>query len=79
MRAGSLDRQIFENALSKMKTYGIDVLLISPKISKKRDSIKKSLLKYYEETEEFEKCIFIKNFFEELEIKIASISETEFG
>jgi hypothetical protein len=37
------------------------------KIYPKRGEIKKSLLSYYESTEEFEKCTYIKNFFDELE------------
>ena len=61
-----IDRVIFENAIATMKKYGISSILAS-KIYPKRESIKKSLLIYYESTEEFEKCTYIKEFFEELE------------
>ena len=49
-----------------MKKLGVDSIM-SDKIYSKRKSIMKSLLSYYESTEEFEKCQFIKEFFEELE------------
>lgn len=49
-----------------MKKYGVGSIL-STKIYPKRESIRKSLLAYYESTEEFEKCTYIKEFFEELE------------
>ena len=61
-----IDRGVFENAIATMKKYGVGSIL-SAKIYPKRESIKKSLLVYYESTEEFEKCTYIKEFFEELE------------
>jgi hypothetical protein len=61
-----LDRRIYENAFNTMKKLGVDSIM-SDKIYSKRKSIMKSLLSYYESTEEFEKCQFIKEFFEELE------------
>ena len=61
-----MDRVIFENAIATMKRYGVGSIL-STKIYPKRESIRKSLLYYYESTEEFEKCTYIKKFFEELE------------
>jgi hypothetical protein len=61
-----IDRGVFENAIATMKKYGVSSIL-STKIYPKRESIRKSLLVYYESTEEFEKCNYIKGFFEELE------------
>jgi hypothetical protein len=61
-----IDRGIFENAIATMKKYGVGSIL-STKIYPKRESIRKSLIAYYESTEEFEKCTYIKEFFEELE------------
>lgn len=63
-----LDRRIFENAIATMQKFGVDSILTS-KIYPKREQIKKSLLSYYESTEEFEKCKYIKDFFERLEIE----------
>jgi hypothetical protein len=61
-----LNRTIFENAISNMEKHGKESMM-SPRIFSKRHEIKKSLLKYYESTEEFEKCKFIIDFFEDLE------------
>ena len=61
-----IDRGIFENAIATMKKYGVGSIL-STKIYPKREGIKKSLLTYYESTEEFEKCTYVKEFFKELE------------
>lgn len=36
-------------------------------VIKKRNSIKNTLLEYYESTEEFEKCKFVVDFFLEIE------------
>lgn len=63
-----MDRNIFENAISTMKKYGIESVL-SERIFPKKDEIKKSLLAYYEFTEEYEKCSFIKDFFSKLDKK----------
>lgn len=49
-----------------MKKYGVNSILLS-KIYPKREAIKRSLLTYYESTEEFEKCKYIQDFFKELE------------
>jgi hypothetical protein len=65
-----IDRGVFENAIATMKKYGVGSIL-STKIYPKRESIRKSLLVYYESTEEFEKCTYIKEFFEELEREAA--------
>jgi hypothetical protein len=64
-----LDRNIFENAIEVMKKYGVNSIL-SKRILPKKERIKDSLLNYYESTEEYEKCQFIKEFFEELEKEI---------
>jgi hypothetical protein len=63
-------RQIFENAIEKMATYGTSQILFSESLVRKRNIIKESLLKYYESTEEFEKCKFIKDFFQDVENRI---------
>lgn len=63
-------RQIFENAIEKMVTYGTSQILFSESLVRKRNIIKESLLKYYESTEEFEKCKFVKDFFEDVEKRI---------
>ena len=67
----SLDRTIFENAISTMKKYGVNSIL-SERLLPKKDKIRNSLLAYYEQTEEYEKCMFVKGFFEELEKEIES-------
>ena len=67
----SLDRTIFENAISTMKKYGVNSIL-SERLLPKKDKIRDSLLAYYEQTEEYEKCMFVKGFFEELEKEIES-------
>jgi len=61
-----LNRLIFENAIISMEKYGRESMM-SPRVFNKRNDIKKSLLAYYESTEEFEKCKFIKEFFEDLD------------
>lgn len=61
-----IDRRVFENAIETMQKYGVNSILLS-KIYPKREAIKKSLLAYYESTEEFEKCKYIQEFFDELE------------
>jgi len=61
-----LDRNVFENAILTMKKYGIESIL-SERIFPKKDEIKRSLLAYYELTEEYEKCSFIKDFFSKLD------------
>ena len=61
-----IDRGIFENAIATMKKYGVGSILLT-QIYPKREGIRRSLLVYYESTEEFEKCTYIKEFFEELE------------
>jgi hypothetical protein len=61
-----LNRNIFENAITSMEKYGKESMM-SPRVFKKRYEIKRSLLAYYESTEEFEKCKFIMEFFDELD------------
>lgn len=56
-----------------MKKHGIESILTT-KIFPKRESIKKSLIAYYESTEEFEKCKFVKDFFEKLELEVEEIN-----
>lgn len=52
-----------------MEVYGLDGMK-SPRILSKRNIIRESLIKYYESTEEFEKCKFIVGFFQDLEKEI---------
>lgn len=69
-----LNRTIFENAILNMEKHGKESMM-SPRIFSKRNEIKKSLLQYYESTEEFEKCKFIVDFFQELELAVRSQNE----
>lgn len=69
-----LNRNIFENAISSMEKHGKESMM-APRIFSKRHEIKKSLLQYYESTEEFEKCKFIVDFFDELEAYAAKVKE----
>jgi len=64
-----LNRQIFENTIRTMEKYGTSGFFqaYSPGVIKKRHSIKKTLLEYYESTEEFEKCKFVIDFFNGIE------------
>lgn len=68
-----IERNIYENALQRMENFGTKSIM-SPHLLDKREIIKSSLLKYYESTEEFEKCKFISDFFDRLEKEI-QISE----
>jgi len=67
-----LNRQIFENTIHTMRKYGSSEFFksYSQGVIKKRNSIKDTLLKYYESTEEFEKCKFVVDFFWEIEDSI---------
>lgn len=69
-----VERNIYENALQRMEKFGTKSIM-SPHLLEKRETIKFSLLEYYESTEEFEKCKFISEFFDllEKEIKISSV------
>lgn len=69
-----LNRNIFESAIENMEKHGKKSMM-SPRIFSKRHEIKKSLLQYYESTEEFEKCTFVVNFFEELEEYAESLNQ----
>lgn len=64
-----IERRIYENALERMRKFGTKSIM-SPHLLSKRDSIKSSLLSYYESTEEFEKCKFISDFFDSVEKEI---------
>jgi hypothetical protein len=71
---GTIERRIYENALQRMEKYGVKSIM-APHLLEKRNIIKSSLLTYYESTEEFEKCKFISEFFDQLEkeIQIAQV------
>lgn len=71
-----LNRLVFENAISSMEKHGAESML-NPRIYEKRIEIKNSLLQYYESTEEFEKCKFVVDFFNELENLFSSMSEEQ--
>ena len=71
-----LNRNIFENAITSMEKYGKESMM-SPRVFKKRYEIKRSLLTYYESTEEFEKCKFVIEFFTELETHIMETVDNE--
>ena len=64
-----IERRIYENALARMEKFGTKSIMV-PHLLEKRNSIRSSLLSYYESTEEFEKCKFISEFFDQLEKEI---------
>ena len=64
-----IERRIYENAISRMEKFGFKSIM-APHLFQKRETIKDSLLNYYESTEEFEKCKFVSDFFDQLEREI---------
>jgi hypothetical protein len=64
-----IQRNIYESALNRMEEFGTESIK-SSFLLEKRNAIKSSLLAYYESTEEFEKCKFISNFFDQVEKEI---------
>jgi flagellar biosynthesis/type III secretory pathway chaperone len=64
-----IERNIYENAIQRMETMGTKAIL-HPRLIEKRDAIRTSLLDYYESTEEYEKCKYINEYFNELEKEI---------
>ena len=64
-----IERRIYENALIRMEKFGVKSIM-APHLLAKRNTIKSSLLTYYESTEEFEKCKFISDFFDRLEKEV---------
>jgi hypothetical protein len=52
-----------------MEKFGVKSIMI-PHLLEKREVIKKSLISYYESTEEFEKCKFVSEFFDRVEKEI---------
>ena len=72
-----IERRIYENALIRMEKFGVKSIM-APHLLAKRNTIKSSLLTYYESTEEFEKCKFISEFFDDLEkeIRISQILQS---
>ena len=65
----AIERVIYENALIRMEKFGVKSIMI-PHLLEKRDVIKKSLISYYESTEEFEKCKFVSEFFDQVEKEV---------
>jgi hypothetical protein len=58
-------RVVFERAYETMNKYGIDSFIYS-KLIERKEEIMKSMLDYYESTEEFEKCSYIVEFFNKI-------------
>ena len=65
-KKNSIERAVYESAFQKMEKYGVKSIM-APRLLNERKTIKESLLNYYESTEEFEKCKFISDFFDNLE------------
>ena len=68
-------RYVFESAFNSMLKYGKRSMM-SRKILLRRDERESSMLKYYESTEEFEKCKYILDFFKDLEETLRESPET---
>ena len=68
-------RYVFENAFNSMVKYGKKSMMAG-KILSRRDEIESSMLKYYESTEEFEKCKYILDFFNDLDKTLRLSLET---
>ena len=64
-----LERTLYEKALSRMENMGTKAIM-HPHLIEKREVFKNSLLEYYESTEEYEKCKYVANFFQNLEKEI---------
>lgn len=69
----NFERSLYENALLRMETLGTKAIM-HPRLLEKREVIKKSLLDYYESTEEYEKCKYVNEYFENLESEISVLS-----
>jgi hypothetical protein len=68
-------RCVFEKAYNSMIEHGKESMM-TQRILSRRDEIESSMLKYYESTEEFEKCKYILDFFNELEKILQKDTET---
>jgi hypothetical protein len=69
----NMDRKVYEDALLRMEKLGTKSIM-HPHLLEKKDVIKKSLLDYYESTEEYEKCKYINEFFLKLEKELALLN-----
>lgn len=67
-------RYVFESAYNSMLKHGKESMM-SQRILLRRDEIESSMIRYYESTEEFEKCKFILDFFKELEKELRDENE----
>lgn len=67
-------RYVFESAYNSMFKYGKESMM-SRRLLSRRDEIESSMIRYYESTEEFEKCKFILDFFKDLEKAIQKDQE----
>lgn len=65
----TINRYIFENAIEIMRDDR-NINIISKKIIKDIEGLKKTILNYYESTEEYEKCITVLDFFRKIEKKM---------
>jgi hypothetical protein len=68
-------RYVFESAYKSMLKYGKRSMM-SKKILARREEVESSMLRYYESTEEFEKCKYILDFFKDLEETLREGQET---
>jgi len=68
-RPKKLERTLYEKALARMENMGTKAIM-HPHLIEKREVIMNSLLEYYESTEEYEKCKYVANFFQNLEKEI---------
>lgn len=67
----NIDREVYESAYKRMQKHGLSSILSSPRLVSKRDVISSRIISYYESTEEYEKCVFLKDFFDRIEKDIA--------
>lgn len=69
--------EVYNMAYKKLVDFGPSCVLSSPRMIKGRRILKESMISYFEETEEFEKCAYVVNFFDtvEKEISINNIVE----
>lgn len=67
-------RYVFESAYNSILKHGKESMR-SQRILLRRDEIESSMIRYYESTEEFEKCKFILDFFKGLEEELRDENE----
>jgi len=62
----TIERNIFENAIAIMGNEDL-YEIVSRKILKDKNNLKRCILNYFESTEEYEKCLEVLEFFKKLE------------